>query len=1192
MGIIHYISNMKNLTRFSSLIFALLLITFSSYGQSQSFDFSSVKLNTGNNIPWYGELTSQHQWTENTFLDQFKTQYFNNTKVAFKEIKRSTDKVGFTHIRYQQSINGLEVMHGILNVHLKEGIVESFNGEVYNTSVTLTTTTYSEAKRQFLTQFPEYATWTFVDEAQNAHGLYCPTHDLTNIQYAFRFRLQSPNHERDDYVFFNPSENILTRIEPQLIHSDSVGTAKTFYRGTKPVTTDFLGSNSFRMKQNAKPINTYDSRLGDYVTDTDNNWNTSGKEIAGDVHYAVDLLHTFMDTTFGWDSYANNGDSITSVLNFGGSGNAFWNLAGNYATFLVAKTTSLNPCASIDVIGHEFGHGIADENAGLVYSGESCMLHESFADISGSVLEYYEDTSKSNWLLGEEVWVSRGGIRNMKTPKAMNHPDTYKGQYWAGGCHNNGEVQNYWFYMMVEGDTGTNDNGVVYNIPGLGRDTAIQIMFRAMFYYVTPNTQFADMASFTLKATKDLYGTCGKELQMVWDAWEAVGIIDTTVKLTNFDHGIVGPSTRCTHLPATQKFASIGDPSRSVFWKYGTSDTSSQLSIQKSFTQFGQTTIELQTSVCNKVFYDTLVFTLNAQPEAKFTPSQTEFCKGFNDTLVVTNNTVNADKSQTLLYEWDIQPYDIQETTTDLRLPLKDLQYYFSIELKAYYKTGCESKTKIFISPVEVSKAKFTSKSVCQGADIIIDNLSDTSRKVRFDWTITGDQQTNAITSTEFEPQLSLNEVQNVYINLTATDLGTNCKSTDVDTIEIYKNPEPSFRYENACHDDTVMFINTTSHPTSITWFKWDFGFYRPYKKDTAYNIATKSEPMIAGLEVRDDNGCKVIAYDTILIEETVALFDATNYCLNAIEPFINQSIGTGLSYQWNFGNRSISTDTNGLADYASQGDYTVSLTASSANCTSVQQSVITVLETPTADFDIDGICIGETTAFEDKSDPGVANTTYSWRFGDGDTSNATSPNHQYDVDVTTTFLASLILENSVGCTDRKNKNITIHALPHCGFDYSYTWPARDVVFNADSSGYASYKWYFGDGDSSSDANPTHDYSTEDSFTVVLQVINSAGCTCESSLDIRGANMSVLDFQTKNIKLYPNPNSGSFSIQSDLDGTVRIQMVDLYGRVVFENETISNGLIHLNTKIETAGAYMILLKHEGDTYSVPVLIIE
>ena len=108
-----------------------------------------------------------------------------------------------------------------------------------------------------------------------------------------------------------------------------------------------------------------------------------------------------------------------------------------------------------------------------------------------------------------------------------------------------------------------------------------------------------------------------------------------------------------------------------------------------------------------------------------------------------------------------------------------------------------------------------------------------------------------------------------------------------------------------------------------------------------------------------------------------------------------------------------ISTDTNGLADYASQGDYTVSANSIERQLYICSAIGITVLETPTADFDIDGICIGETTAFEDKSDPGVANTTYSWRFGDGDTSNATSPNHQYDVDVTTKHIYSILnLEN------------------------------------------------------------------------------------------------------------------------------------------------------------------------------------
>jgi Zn-dependent metalloprotease len=1183
---------MKNLTRFSSLIFTILLATFSVTGQSQTFEFSSVKTNTAYDIPWYGELSTNYHWTESEFLSAFTNTYFEGHNVSFEETKRSTDKIGFTHIRLQQHISGIHVNHGVLNIHIKDGIVESFNGELYKTSNPNNAEfDYEAVKDMFLSTFKDYASWTFLDETENSKGIYCPNTNGSSLEYCYRFRVVSPDNSRDDYVFFNPNQYSLTRLEPQLIHTDSVGTAKTFYRGTKPVTTDFISSNSFRMKQNGKPINTYDTRLGNYVTDADNSWTTTGKEIAGDVHYAVDLLHTFMDSTFGWDSYANNGDSITSVLNFTGSGNAFWNLAGNYSTFLVAKTTSVNPCAAIDVIGHEFGHGIADENAGLVYSGESCMLHESFADIAGSTLEHHEDSSKSNWLLGEEVWVSRGGIRNMKTPKAMRHPDTYKGQYWAGGCHNNGEVQNHWFYMMVEGDTGTNDNGVVYDIPGLGRDSATQIIFRAMFYYVTPNTKFEDMASATLKATKDLYGTCGKELQMVWDAWEAAGVIDTTVQLTNFDHGIVAPTLRCTFLPAIQKFSSIGDPSREILWTYGVSaDTSTQFVFEKTLTNFGVLNVMLRTEVCNKVFFDTLDFRLNSQPEAQFTPSQTEFCTGFDDTLFTTNTTVNADKNQTLYHEWDIQPYDLQTTGKNLSLPLKDLQFYFSIELRSFYKTGCESKKKVFISPVQVSSASFTSKSVCQGADIILKNTSDTTRPVTFDWKIDGDKMIDAEHYSDYEPVVNLKRVQDVIITLSATDDATNCVTTHADTIEIYKNPEPTWTYSNACYGDTVIFINTTNHPTSITWFKWDFGFFRPFNKDTTFNIATKAEPMLAGLEVRDDNGCKVIVHDTIEIEETIAKFDVDSFCLNDIKPFANKSVGTSLSYSWQFGNGSMSADTNGLADYTQADDYEVTLTASSPNCDVSQSSIVRIWESPVADFDVSGICIGDTVQFTSKSEVGINNTTYEWRFGDGDTADQTDPTHSYDIDVTTSYFVSLILKNTDGCNDRKNKTITIHELPHCGFDYEYAWPSRDVVFQADSSLYKNYKWYFGDGDSSSEVNPTHDYATEDSFTVTLIVTNSAGCECAYITQVRGANVSVRDFQTQNITLYPNPNKGSFSIKSDLKGEVQVRMVDVYGRLVHEEKTTSAGLIHIDTDVKAAGAYMIMLLHNGDSYTIPVLI--
>jgi hypothetical protein len=82
----------------------------------------------------------------------------------------------------------------------------------------------------------------------------------------------------------------------------------------------------------------------------------------------------------------------------------------------------------------------------------------------------------------------------------------------------------------------------------------------------------------------------------------------------------------------------------------------------------------------------------------------------------------------------------------------------------------------------------------------------------------------------------------------------------------------------------------------------------------------------------------------------------------------------------------------------------------------------------------------------------------------------------------------------------------------------------------------------------------------------------------------------VSDLTLKNINLYPNPNTGSFIIESDLIGQVELQLVDIYGRVVFKQSTHSDGRLGINSTVTTAGAYMLLLKHDGDLYSIPVLI--
>lgn len=49
-------------------------------------------------------------------------------------------------------------------------------------------------------------------------------------------------------------------------------------------------------------------------------------------------------------------------------------------------------------------------------------------------------------------------------------PDTYNGTYWAstsssedhGGVHTNSGVQNYWFYLLSQGGTGTNDLETIF----------------------------------------------------------------------------------------------------------------------------------------------------------------------------------------------------------------------------------------------------------------------------------------------------------------------------------------------------------------------------------------------------------------------------------------------------------------------------------------------------------------------------------------------------------------------------------------------------------------------------------------------------------------------------------------------------------------------------------------------------------
>ena len=84
-----------------------------------------------------------------------------------------------------------------------------------------------------------------------------------------------------------------------------------------------------------------------------------------------------------------------------------------------------------------------------------------------------------------------GALRSMSSPKTYGQPNTYKGSYWVnsvttptdandyGGVHTNSGVLNYWFYLLSQGGSGTNDISNAYTVTGVGIDHAAKIAFRA-----------------------------------------------------------------------------------------------------------------------------------------------------------------------------------------------------------------------------------------------------------------------------------------------------------------------------------------------------------------------------------------------------------------------------------------------------------------------------------------------------------------------------------------------------------------------------------------------------------------------------------------------------------------------------------------------------------------------------------------
>ncbi|MEO1261558.1 MAG: M4 family metallopeptidase [Bacteroidota bacterium] len=496
------------------------------------------------------------------------------------------DNIGFTHYRYQQYFNGIKVQGSQLLVHEKGGLVKTLNGKLtrrLNTDVNAKITR-EKAIENALKYMPSQR---YMWENQGAEQMlkrikrdpaatYYPQPELVLVDAAFsqkasEYRLAyslevySFQPEAKKWMFVDAATGDVFH-EINMLHEHNVpGTAETKYHGTREIIVDSIAADSFRLFETTRghgihTLNLMRSTNTDVAVDffdDDNYWNNVNSdqdEAATDAHWGAEMTFDYFleeHDFLGLDgdsmmlvSYVHYGDNVT---------NAFWN--GAYAS-LGDGGASSTALTALDVVGHEFVHGITDFTADLVYQDESGALNESFSDIFGTAIEFWADPATGDWEIGEDFLVEP--FRNMADPGLYNDPDTYFGDNWTtssgdnGGVHTNSGVQNFWFFLLTEGKVDTNDFNNPYEVLPLGLDTAAQIAFRNLKYYLTESSRYSDARFGAVQAAADLFGNCSFEVQQTQNAWYAVGVGPQTPLLDIGVSNIVGVDEFRCEVSATE----------------------------------------------------------------------------------------------------------------------------------------------------------------------------------------------------------------------------------------------------------------------------------------------------------------------------------------------------------------------------------------------------------------------------------------------------------------------------------------------------------------------------------------------------------------------------------------------------------------------------------------------------------------
>ncbi|GAB4378145.1 MAG: hypothetical protein Kow0075_07710 [Salibacteraceae bacterium] len=603
-----------------------------------------VRIKDYTSVPNYIKFRTENQIPFSSWQTWINERYFKSLSgVSFELVSVETDRLGMTHYRYKQYMDGREVIPGMWIVHVAQGLVVSMNGDLFDafpaTSPSLgeptalsqalayvDAETYKwelEAEEEHLKLELKDPSATYFPKGELVYIFTDPTMKQMQLELAWRFNIYAHKPLSRKEVFVNAGSGNVIQEFDLIHHADSTGTAITGYLGQQTIITDY-SNGIFKLRESGRGngIETYNlNNSTNYgaatdFTDQDNYWNYSTvNKYALDAHFGAEQTYDFFYNNFNRNSIDNNGFTLRSYVHYNTNyGNAFWD--GQRMTYGDGSNGN-SPLTAIDITGHEITHGLTNFTADLVYAYESGALNESFSDIFGAAVEFYAlGQSNGDWQMGEDIGFI---IRYLNNPNLGGDPDTYGGTYWYtgsndnGGVHTNSGVQNFWFYLLTTGGSGTNDLGNSYSVTGIGLTDAEAIAFRNLTVYLTSTSQYEDARFYAIQSAMDLFGACSQQVVSTGNAWYAVGVGGPYANYVDAD--FEASNTKGCTLPFTVDFNDLSSNATTYLWDFGDGNTSTVSSPSHTYTQAGVYTVKLKVSSTCGVDSTTQVGMVKVGPE-------------------------------------------------------------------------------------------------------------------------------------------------------------------------------------------------------------------------------------------------------------------------------------------------------------------------------------------------------------------------------------------------------------------------------------------------------------------------------------------------------------------------------------------------------------------------------------------------